>query len=70
MQDDSETRIGQAPDDPLVTLSDAGAGQESFTWSTPSAAFPAGSYLLRVECYRDGAQVHYSWHQNRIYIQR
>ncbi|MCB9876643.1 MAG: hypothetical protein H6835_03485 [Planctomycetes bacterium] len=70
VQDDSETRIGQAPDDPLVTLSDAGAGQESFTWSTPSAAFPAGSYLLRVECYRDGAQVHYSWHQNRIYIQR
>ncbi|MEZ6038090.1 MAG: hypothetical protein R3F29_11445 [Planctomycetota bacterium] len=69
-QTDAVTQIGIPPETPATTIADAGTGQETYTWSTPAATFPAGSYLLRVECYRNGAQVHYSWHQNRIYIQR
>ena len=53
-----------------VIADDAGAGDETYTWSVPSAQFPEGSYLIRIDCYREGAQVHYSWHQNKIFIQR
>ncbi|MFK7741416.1 MAG: hypothetical protein AB8H80_13955 [Planctomycetota bacterium] len=70
MQDDSQAVIGAPPSSSLYLISDSGAGNESYTWSTPSAQFPQASYLLRIECYRRNAEVHYAWHQNRIFIQR
>lgn len=70
VQDDSLASIGELPEDSMYRVSDAAIGDETFTWSVPSGDFPEGSYLLRVECYRDGAQTHYAWHQNKIFIQR
>lgn len=51
-------------------IPDAGAGDETFVWNVPSADFPQGSYLLRIDCYRQGAQVHYSFHKTKIFVQR
>ena len=42
----------------------------SVTWSTPPATFPQGSYLIRVEGYREGWALHYSFHQYRAFFQR
>lgn len=70
VQDDSIASIGARPDDNMYLIADAGTGDETYNWGVPSASFPEGSYLLRVECYRLGAQVHYAWHQNKIFIQR
>jgi hypothetical protein len=70
VQDDSITSVGQRPDDNMYLIADAGTGGETYTWDVSGASFPEGSYLLRVECYRLGAQVHYAWHQNKIFIQR
>ena len=70
VQDDTLTTIGSRPDDNSYLVGDAGTGDETYTWTVPSATFPEGSYLLRIECYRQGAQVHYAWHQNKIFIQR
>ena len=53
-----------------ATRSDGVVGDETFSWDVPPTEFPEGSYLLRIECFREGAQVHYAWHQTRIYIQR
>ncbi len=36
----------------------------------PEVEFPEGSYLLRIDCYRQGAQVHYAFHKTKIFIQR
>ena len=70
VQDDSLATIGELPEDSMYRVSDAAIGDETYTWDVPSADFPEGSYLLRIECYRDGAQTHYAWHQNKIFIQR
>lgn len=70
VQDDTAATVGERPTDPLHLESDGGVGDETYTWDTPVASFPEASYLLRVECYRLGAQVHYAWHQTKIFIQR
>tara|TARA_R110002072_G_scaffold4174_1_gene29387 strand:+ start:95099 stop:98599 length:3501 start_codon:yes stop_codon:yes gene_type:complete len=70
VQDDTITTIGEPPANSMYLESDTGVGDETYTWDTPAGSFPEGSYLLRVECYRDGAQVHYAWHQSKIFIQR
>ncbi|MFT4513597.1 MAG: hypothetical protein ACI91B_002301 [Planctomycetota bacterium] len=70
VQDDSLTNIGEVPIASMHRVADAATGDETFTWDTPVANFPEGSYLLRIECYRDGAQTHYAWHQTKIFIQR
>lgn len=70
VQDDEAALIGVKSDDPLHLEADAGVGDETYSWNTPLANFPEASYLLRVECYRQGSSVHYSWHQNKIFIQR
>lgn len=49
---------------------DMGPGAEVFTWSVPAATFPEGSYQLRIDCYRQGANVHYAFHRTKIFIQR
>jgi hypothetical protein len=57
---------------PAVTyqIADAGAGAETLSWSVPAGTFPEGSYILRIDCFRNGAQVHYSFHQTKIFMQR
>ena len=70
LRDDSPAIPGERPAAALYRESDFHAGDETFTWNVPVADFPEGSYLLRVDCFRQGAQVHYAWHQTRIYIQR
>ncbi|MDH3284106.1 MAG: type II secretion system GspH family protein [Acidobacteriota bacterium] len=42
----------------------------SFTWSTPAGSFPRGSYLIRVESYRQDIALHHSYHQQKVYIKR
>jgi hypothetical protein len=70
VQDNALATPGERPSSAIHIESDNSAGDESYTWSVPVADFPEGSYLLRIECFRQGAQVHYAWHQTRIYIQR
>ena len=40
------------------------------SWQTPSAQFPTGDYIIRVEAYRQGFALHYSYHQFRAFIHR
>ena len=68
--DDAPAEIGVYPTNPLYRLLDAGAGDEAYTWSTPPADFPDGTYIVRVEAYRQNQALHYSHHMSRIYIQR
>ena len=43
----------------------------SFDWNVSDAAqYPQGSYLFRVEGYREGLPLHYSFHQVRVQIKR
>jgi len=70
VQDDEVAELGVKSDDSTHLEADAGTGDETYSWDTPSSTFPESSYLLRVECYRQGSSVHYSWHQNKIFIQR
>jgi hypothetical protein len=69
MQDDTAATPGERPSSTYL-VADGGAGVETYNWNVPSASFPQGSYLLRIECYRQGAQVHYSYHKTKIFIQR
>jgi hypothetical protein len=70
VQDDSVATIGSKPTNPYHLVADSGAGIETFNFSTPEPSFPAGTYLLRIECYRAGQSLHYSQHQAKIFIQR
>jgi len=70
IQDDSPAQPTVRPTSSMHFESDIAVGDETYTWSVPTAEFPEGSYLLRIDCYRQGAQTHYAWHQNKIYIQR
>ncbi|MBM4060202.1 MAG: hypothetical protein FJ265_03760 [Planctomycetes bacterium] len=51
-------------------VADAGSGSEVFAWDVPEAEFPEGSYHLRIDCFRQAAPVHYSFHRTKIFIQR
>lgn len=77
MRDGSTAALGVLPwitgtgPDPAKTLTDAVAGgNESFTWATPAADFPQGSYLIRIEAYRAAEALHYSQHMEKIYVNR
>jgi hypothetical protein len=61
--------VGGVPD-PALTVNDAGVGNETWTWPTPSATFPEGSYVIRIEAYRKTEPQHYSQHQEKIYVNR
>jgi Tfp pilus assembly protein PilV len=67
--DGSSATLGEIPRDAngvvIATLKSSG-GQEG--WSTGS--LPQGTYFIRVECYRDNYNLHYSYHQSQIYIKR
>ncbi len=51
-------------------LVDFGSGPETYIWSTPSSTFPSGSYVIRIEAYRLGQEMHYAHHQRKVFIQR
>lgn len=42
---------------------------DGYAWSV-SGDYPEGTYLLRLECFRDDAPMHYAYHQSRLFIQR
>lgn len=67
--DDTLATPGTKPDS-MHLVADAGLGSDRYTWSVPQERFPEGSYLLRIDCFRHGAQVHYSFHKTKIFIQR
>ena len=70
VQDGTEATPGTRPTDSAHLVTDAAVGGETYSWPVPAAQFPEGSYLLRIDCYRQGAQVHYACHQTKIFIQR
>jgi prepilin-type N-terminal cleavage/methylation domain-containing protein len=46
------------------------SGTTSYLWSVPEAQFPQGNYVIRVEGYRTGYSLHYSYHQFTAFIRR
>ena len=69
--DDSLAEPGVKPTNPAYLYPDSGAGPETVPWNVnDSTAFPEGSYLIRVEAYRQNQSLHYSQHQVKIYIAR
>ena len=61
--------LGGVPN-PALTVNDGGVGNETYTWNTPSATFPEGSYIIRIEAYRKTEPQHYAQHQEKIYVNR
>jgi hypothetical protein len=41
-----------------------------FDWSIPLGTFPTGSYIIRVEAYRDAYPLHSSFHQYQMFLNR
>lgn len=70
IQDDELATIGEKPEDPAYIIRDAGTGPDVYSWDTPRATFPDGSYVIRIEAYRRNMALHYSVHQMKIYIER
>ena len=69
MQNDSAATPGVRPSSSAVLISTVSA-TPTYSWSTPSSTIPQGTYLIRVECYRDSIPLHYSYHQYRAFIRR
>ncbi len=67
---DDPAMPGVRPTDNKYITADGGVGPETFSWNTPSFQFPQGSYYLRVDCFRRGAPIHYSYHKTKLFIQR
>lgn len=64
VQDDSVATPGTRPAATyLTTVTD-------YDWSVPAARFGSGNYVIRVEAYRDGLPLHYSFHQFRAFFRR
>jgi hypothetical protein len=69
MQDSSAATPGTKPASSTYLIS-TGSATPSYTWSVPSASFPQGTYLIRVEVYRDSLPLHYAYHQYAAFIRR
>ena len=67
--DNSAATPGRLPPSSLL-LADHGTGPEEHVWPTPAATFPEGSYLIRIEVYRNTESLHYAHHTEKIYIDR
>jgi hypothetical protein len=65
MQDHTSALPGIRPVDPSLFLTET-----NYSWSTPAGNFPEGSYLIRIEAYRDDFPLHYSFHQRKIFLKR
>ena len=70
LSDDQLATPGIRPQEPEHIRDDVALGPEIWPWATPKASFAEGSYLLRIEAYREGESLHYSFHQTKIYIHR
>lgn len=64
VKNDTVATPGVRPADALLQTATA------YNWSVPAAKFPKGNYVIRVEAYRDGIPLHYSFHQYRAFIKR
>lgn len=64
VQDDSVATPGTRPSSTYLQTG------QTYSLSTSVNKFPQGSYLLRVEAYRDDVSLHYAYHQIKIYIKR
>ena len=51
-------------------IPDSGPGDETYSWPVPDAQFPAGGYQLRVDCFRVGSPIHFSYHRTKIFVSR
>ncbi len=70
MHDDSVANPGTKPTDGAYLFPDAGDGQESWDWDVDPGKFTEGSYLIRIDSYRQGELLHYAQHSEKIYIDR
>jgi len=53
-----------------LLVADQQTGPEVYPWPTPEASVPAGSYLIRIEVYRSGEELHVAHHTEKIFIDR
>lgn len=60
---------GERPDASEL-IADVATGDETVNWVTPSGTFPEGSYLIRVDCFRQNQALHFSQHMVKIFIER
>ena len=59
------------PDVALWVGDAAPEGDEAHIWNVSDTAyFPEGSYIIRLEAYRNNQLIHYAYHEQRIYINR
>ena len=57
--------------DPAQTRQDSNSGgDETLTWPTPAGTFGQGSYLIRIEAFRNSEALHYTQHMEKIYVNR
>jgi hypothetical protein len=73
MQDGSVAVPGERPSNAalLISATDIDAVHTyTYNWSTPSGSFPQGTYVIRVEAYRDDLPLHYAYHQYRAFLKR
>jgi hypothetical protein len=69
IDDNSPATPGQLPASTHL-VADAVTGPETVNWPTPPTLFPNGSYLLRIDCFRVGSSIHYSYHKSKFFIAR
>jgi len=72
IQDGTVAYPGVKPDPAheIAVAVSAATTSTSTTFNTPAGTFPQGNYLIRVEGYREGYPLHYSFHQYRAFLQR
>jgi len=73
MQDNSIATPGVLPPESESNhyVDDAGTGDETYTWDvSDTGRFPEASYLIRVDAFRKSIPMHYSYHIEKIYIDR
>jgi prepilin-type N-terminal cleavage/methylation domain-containing protein len=72
VSDNTSATLGAKPDTAheVAQAVSSATTTNSVTWNTPAGTFPQGSYLIRVEGYREGFPLHYSFHQYRAFFQR
>jgi hypothetical protein len=68
--DGEPTEPGTRPSQQSQLIADVSAGGESFVLYLPADRFPAGSYLLRVDCVHRSRHVHVAHHEVRVKIER
>jgi type II secretory pathway pseudopilin PulG len=68
--DDSPAQPGIQPENVTLLQLDAGVGDESYLMLLPSVDFPAGTYMIRVDCHHRVRDLHSSSHQIVVQITR